>query len=120
MRSTIIIAALFLAGPGLAADPVKAPAQLAKGNRIEIKVTEAGFEPQQVRARKGQPVTLVFTRTTDATCIRAIDIPDENVKALELPLEKAVSVTVTPRKAGVEKFHCSAMGMGDGKLVVSD
>jgi hypothetical protein len=29
-------------------------------------------------------------------------------------------VAVTPKKAGVEKFHCSAMAMGNGKLVVQD
>ena len=39
---------------------------------------------------------------------------------LDLPLNKAVSVTVTPKKTGVEPFHCSAMGMGDGKLVVTE
>ena len=31
-----------------------------------------------------------------------------------------VAVTVTPAKAGTKPFHCSAMGMGNGKLVVAD
>jgi plastocyanin domain-containing protein len=39
---------------------------------------------------------------------------------LDLPLNKPVSVTVTPKKAGVERFHCSAMAMGDGRLDVSN
>jgi hypothetical protein len=42
------------------------------------------------------------------------------VSNVELPLGKAVSVTVTPGKSGVEPFHCSAMGMGDGELVVAE
>ena len=74
----------------------------------------------KLKTKKGQPVTLVSTRTTDRTCITAVDIPDESIKNLKLPLNQAVAVTVTPRKAGVEKFHCSAMAMGNGKLLVQD
>ncbi|HTP52480.1 MAG TPA: cupredoxin domain-containing protein [Anaeromyxobacteraceae bacterium] len=103
--------ALLLATPSFAIEP-------APENRVEIKVTEAGFEPREVRLRRGEPVTLVFLRTTDRTCITAIDIPAENVKKLELPLHRSVTLTFTPQKAGVESFQCSAMGMGGGKLVV--
>lgn len=115
MRLAILASLALLALPSLAAEKAPAPAR-----RVEIKVTEAGFEPREVKLKKGEPATLVFTRLTDATCITAIDIPDENVKKLELPLGKPASVTVTPRKAGVEAFHCSAMGMGNGKLVVEE
>lgn len=97
-----------------------APALAAEARKVDIKVTDAGFEPREVKAKKGQPLTLVFTRTTERTCITAVDIPDENVKNLKLPLNQAVSVTVTPKKAGVEKFHCTAMAMGNGKLLVQD
>jgi plastocyanin domain-containing protein len=107
-----ILAALLLA--------TSLPALAAEGRKVAIKVTDAGFEPREVKAKKGEPITLVFTRVTDRTCITAIDIPDENVKELQLPLQKAVSVTVTPKKAGVEPFHCSAMAMGNGRLIVAD
>ena len=108
MRKLLVALALFSASPALGEPAPK----------VEIKVTDAGFEPSQVKAKKGKPVTLVFTRTTDRTCITAVDIPDENIKALQLPLGKPVAVTVTPKKAGVEPFHCTAMGMGNGKIVV--
>ncbi len=116
MRLAVLIAALIAAPSlSLAADPAAAaPA----GKAIEIKVTEKGFEPQQIKVKKGQPVTLSFLRTTDRTCIKAIDIPAEKVKNFQLPLDKAVTLTITPTKAGVEKFHCTAMAMGDGKIVV--
>jgi plastocyanin domain-containing protein len=113
MRLAALLA-LLVALPVLAAD--KAPA--AAGKKIEIKVTSAGFEPREIKVKKGEPVTLTFLRTTDKTCIKAIDIPAEKVKNFELPLDKAVSLTFTPAKAGVEKFHCTAMAMGDGKIVV--
>jgi plastocyanin domain-containing protein len=110
MRHLLVALTLLAAAPALAGEPPK----------IQIKVTDAGFEPREVKIKKGQPTTLVFTRTTDRTCITAIDIPDEKVKDFDLPLNKAVSLTVTPKKAGVEKFHCSAMAMGNGKLLVQD
>ena len=114
-RSLIAAAVLAFAGSTFGAEPAK-----PEGKKVEIKVNESGFEPQTVKARKGQPLTLVFTRTTESTCITAIDIPDLKVKEFDLPLNKAVSLTVTPTKAGVTKFHCSAMAMGDGKIVVED
>jgi len=87
--------------------------------RVEIKVTEDGFQPREIQLKKGERVSLVFTRVTDDTCITAIDIPAEKVSKVELPLDKPVSVTITPAKEGTEEFHCSAMGMGDGRLIVS-
>ncbi|MEI7703600.1 MAG: cupredoxin domain-containing protein [Deltaproteobacteria bacterium] len=111
----VVLVALLVAVPVLAAD--KAP-PAAGTTGIVIKVTENGFEPQQVKVKKGVPTTLTFLRTTNRTCIKAIDIPAENVKGFQLPIDKPVTVTITPTKAGVEKFHCTAMAMGDGKIVV--
>ena len=115
MRLAVLASLALVASPALAAE--KAP---AAARRVEIKVTDAGFEPREVKLKKGEPATLVFTRLTDATCITAIDIPDENVKELVLPRDKPTSVTITPKKAGVEAFHCSAMGMGNGKLHIEE
>ena len=116
MRHLLAALALLSAAPAFAAPPEAGAAPKAK--EVQIKVTSNGFEPQVVKAKKGQPISLVFTRTTEDTCITAVDMPAENVKGFELPLHKAVTLTVTPKKAGVEKFHCSAMAMGDGKLIV--
>src|SRR5512133_1551091 len=106
---TRALSVLFLLA-GLTA--VAAPAFADPVPSVSIKVTDAGFEPKQVKAKRGEPLTLAFTRTTDRTCITAIDIPAEDVKEFELPLNKTVTLTITPKKQGVERFHCSAMGMG--------
>jgi len=123
-RQVVLAFVLLAAAPVLAAETSTAsPAPASKaaaGRRVEIKVTEDGFVPREIKVKKGEPTTLTFTRVTESTCITAVDIPDEKVQELALPLNKAVSVTVTPKKKGVEKFHCSAMAMGDGKLVVED
>ena len=112
MRKALLALALLATAPAFAAEPATG------GQKVDIKVTDDGFLPREIKVKKGQPTTLVFTRVTDATCITAIDIPDEKVKEFELPLNKAVSLTITPKKKGVEKFHCTAMAMGDGKIVV--
>jgi len=109
MRTLLAALVLVFAAPALAA-----------GQKVDIKVTSEGFEPRIIKVKKGEPVTLTFTRTVERTCITAIDIPDENVKGFELPLNKPVSVTITPKKAGEEKFHCSAMAMGNGKIIVQN
>jgi len=120
LRALALLAALTLStSPALAAEKGAGGAKAVKAAaRVEIKVTDDGFVPKDVKLKRGQPTALVFTRVTENTCITAIDIPDEKVKELELPLNQPVTITVTPKKKGVEKFHCSAMGMGDGKLVV--
>jgi plastocyanin domain-containing protein len=117
MRKALFALVLLAATPTLAAETAPSGKE---ARRVEIKVTDEGFVPREVKAKKGQPTTLVFKRVTDDTCITAIDIPDEKVKEFALPLNKPVSLTVTPKKKGVEKFHCSAMGMGDGKIIVED
>ena len=117
MRKALFALVLFAAVPTLAAEAAPSGKEARK---VEVKVTDDGFVPREIKAKKGQPTTLVFTRVTDATCITAIDIPDENVNEFQLPLNKPVSLTVTPKKKGVEKFHCSAMAMGDGKIIVEE
>jgi plastocyanin domain-containing protein len=114
MRHFALAVALAFALPAVAHAADKA------GKKVAIKVTDDGFKPAEIKVKKGEPTTIEFTRVTDSTCITAVDIPAENVKEFSLPLNKTVSLTITPKKAGVEKFHCSAMGMGDGKIVVED
>lgn len=122
MRHAAPVALLLLLACARTAEKAPAPPAPAvpQAGRVEIKVTEAGFEPRELTTAKGKPLTLVFTRVTDNTCITAIDIPDEQVKGFPLPLGHAASLTITPRKAGLVRFHCSAMGMGNGKIVVTE
>lgn len=101
------------------ADPAKAAATPAAG-KLEVKVTDMGFEPQEIRVKKGEPVNIAFTRTTKDTCIKAVDFPEQGVKNFKLPLNKTVSLKLTPKEAGTYPFHCTAMQMGDGKLIVEE
>jgi len=83
---------------------------------IAIAVTERGFEPPEVKVAGGAPVTLAFTRRTDATCAKEVVIADYGIRK-ELPLDQRVEVTFTPRGPGAIGFACG-MNMITGRLIV--
>jgi plastocyanin domain-containing protein len=83
---------------------------------VDLKVTDKGFEPHRVKVTKGEPLKLVVTRKTDATCAKEITIPSENIRA-ELPLDKPVTLAFTPKKTGDLQYSC-AMGMIGGVFEV--
>lgn len=80
-----------------------------KGVRtVEMTVTEDGFEPSKIKAKKGEKLRLVVTRKTDKTCATEIVIPPHGIKK-DLPLDKAVTVELTPKASGEIRYAC---GMG--------
>lgn len=98
--------------------PVRAPVvQAGPDNRVELAVTEAGFEPSQVRVHAGKPVTLVVTRQTDNTCATELVVPDGGTR-VALPLHLPVTVTVVPSKSGTLRYGCGLQMMVSGVLLV--
>ena len=87
------------------------------GQTLEMKVTDKGFEPAAAIVRKGEPVTLVVTRTTEKTCATDIVIDEYGIKTA-LPLNKPVTVSFTPKKAGELKYGCAMNKMIGGVLSV--
>lgn len=104
------LAILSLALPAAAADAKKA------GKTVQMTVTEDGYLPARIEARKGEPLTLVITRKTERTCATELVIKEYGVNQ-PLPLGKAVTVTFTPSKSGQVKYACG-MDMISGTLVV--
>jgi plastocyanin domain-containing protein len=84
--------------------------------RVEISVTEQGFEPSRIEARAGQMLTLVVTRRTEATCVKEIVVGKDSVRK-DLPLNVPVTVAFVPTAPGEIPFAC-AMGMYSGTIVV--
>ena len=102
--------------------PPPAAAPAAAGTpaaRVDVEVTEAGFLPARIPAKAGKPLTLVITRKTDRTCAREILFAGQEGKT-ELPLNKTVEVTYTPKASGEVKFGCGMGMMVAGVLAVSD
>jgi plastocyanin domain-containing protein len=126
MRTHGMIRSLLVAGvlltSALAANaaappaPKSAPAPAA-GKTIQMSVTEKGFEPALVKVKKGEPVTLVITRKTEKTCATEIVIDEEKIST-KLPLNQAVTVSFTPKKAGDMKYGCAMGKMIGGVLKV--
>jgi plastocyanin domain-containing protein len=82
-----------------------------------MKVTDKGFEPASATVKKGKPVTLIITRMTDKTCATDIVIDEYDIKT-KLPLNKPVTVSFTPKKAGELKYGCAMNKMIGGVLSV--
>jgi plastocyanin domain-containing protein len=82
-----------------------------------MAVTEAGFVPDNVKLKKGQPVKLVITRKTDKTCAKEIVI-DEHAINTPLPLNQPVTIAFTPNKTGQLKYGCAMDKMIGGILFV--
>ncbi len=123
---TTLAAALALGAPTAAlaqmhdhgAMPEHASHHAAKKavSTIEIAVTSDGFTPANVKVKAGETVKLVVTRKTDRTCAKEIVIRDFGVNQ-PLPLDKAVTVEITPQKPGKVRYAC-AMDMVAGTLTV--
>jgi hypothetical protein len=106
--------------PAPAALPAAAAATVPPGvGKVALAVTAAGFEPERIPAKKGQPLTLAITRKTDKTCAREIVFQGQDGKT-ELPLNKTVEVTYTPKASGEIKFGCAMGMMVSGVLAVSE
>ncbi|MBN8465856.1 copper transporter [Corallococcus exiguus] len=73
---------------------------------LEMSVTEKGFEPSTVvLLQKNQPVTLLVTRRTEATCATSLLIADQGINE-KLPLNTLVEIAFTPRQSGVLHYAC--------------
>ncbi|RKH24375.1 copper transporter [Corallococcus sp. CA041A] len=73
---------------------------------LEMSVTEKGFEPSSgVLLQKNQPVTLLVTRRTEATCATSLVLADYGIDA-KLPLNTLVEIAFTPRQSGTLHYGC--------------
>jgi plastocyanin domain-containing protein len=91
----------------------------AAPRKIEVGVTEKGFGPDKIKVKKGEAVTLAFTRRTDKTCAKQVIVQLGDGQKLEkkLPLNETVEIEATFSKAGELRYACS-MDMITGVILV--
>ena len=82
----------------------------------EVQVTEDGFVPAQVALARGKPVTLVITRTTDATCATSAVFAAPDGRRFKLPLGQPVRIELPATRPDTLRYSCS-MGMYDAAVV---
>ena len=70
-----------------------------------MTVTDNGFQPSKVKAKKGEKLRFVVTRKTESTCAKEIVVKDHGINT-PLPLGKAVTVEFTPKKSGEIRYAC--------------
>src|SRR5438067_1424314 len=122
ISSSILVATVALAlaacskpSEGTPPAPAGSAAPASPGG-IAVRVDEKGFTPAHVNAEKGKPITLVFTRTTDATCATEVVFPDFKITK-PLPRDTPVRVELPASEARTLTFQCG-MGMMRGAVVV--
>lgn len=83
----------------------------------EVTITvQGGYEPAEVKLRKGVPARLVFDRKETSGCSEEVVIPDFGVRKF-LPAFQKTTVELKPESAGSFEFTCG-MSMLRGRLVV--
>ncbi|MFT3712852.1 MAG: cupredoxin domain-containing protein [Archangium sp.] len=99
--------------------PVRSPTKGKENHMrtIEMKVTEAGFEPNEVHLLAGEAVQFSIKRVAARTCATSIESPGLLAKT-RLPLGEKVAVEITPREPGSFRFGCSMNMHIGGTLVV--
>jgi plastocyanin domain-containing protein len=88
----------------------------AGGTQEVTVVVHGGYEPAEVRARRGTPLRLTFDRQEDSSCSEEVVIPDFGVRKF-LPAFQKTTVELTPDRAGTYEITCG-MSMLHGKLIV--
>ncbi|MDH5370781.1 MAG: cupredoxin domain-containing protein, partial [Gammaproteobacteria bacterium] len=73
--------------------------------------------PARIEVKLGEPLKLTFLRKDPSPCAEKV-IFDELGLSLDLPVDKKVSVSLKPEKAGEYSFTCQ-MKMYVGALIVS-
>lgn len=84
--------------------------------KVNVTVTNKGFEPSQIKTLQGIEVELEVIRKTNETCATEIIIPSKNIKK-ELPLNKTVNIKLGKLKKGEITFSCG-MDMISGVINV--
>lgn len=96
-----------------------ARATVGAGGVQEVTVRVlGGYEPAEVRVKRGAPVRLVFDRQETNGCSEEVVFPDFGVRKF-LPPHRKTTVELTPERAGTYEFTCG-MSMLRGRLTVEE
>lgn len=83
---------------------------------VDITV-DGGYTPDTISIPKGKTTKINFIRKDPSTCLEEVVLGDFNIRKA-LPLNKKVSIEITPQKTGEFPFTCG-MNMFHGKIKVT-
>ncbi len=84
-------------------------------NTIDI-VVEGGYSPSVISIPKDKKIKITFLRKDSSSCLEEVVISEFKIRRF-LPLNKRVSIEITPQKEGTFPFSCG-MNMFHGKIIV--
>ncbi|MDP2585551.1 MAG: cupredoxin domain-containing protein [Candidatus Levybacteria bacterium] len=81
---------------------------------IDITV-DGGYSPDTISVPLGKTTKINFLRKDSSSCLEEVVLGDFKIRKF-LPLNKTVTVEITPEKSGKYSFTCG-MGMFHGKII---
>jgi plastocyanin domain-containing protein len=101
------------------AEKATATAVAVAGGVQEVTIrVRGGYDPADVRVKRGAPVRLVFDRQETSGCSEEVVLPEFGIKRF-LPAHQKTVIEFTPERAGTYEFTCG-MSMLRGRLTVED
>lgn len=82
---------------------------------VDITV-DGGYNPEVISIQKAKTTKINFLRKDRSSCLEDVVLSDFKIRKF-LPLNKTVTVELTPQKSGEFRFECG-MNMFHGKLRV--
>lgn len=83
---------------------------------VDILV-HGGYDPSVIKVPTGKTTKINFIRKDSSSCLEEIVLSDFKIKKY-LPLNKKITVSITPEKSGEYGFACG-MNMFHGKIIAS-
>lgn len=118
-RPVLVVSAVLIASACSkkeAASSNSVPALADEPGVTRVVADEKGFSPSSIQLAKGEPATLIFTRTTDSTCARDIVFPELDINQ-PLPLNEPVKLEIPTGEARTLTFQCG-MAMYKSSVVI--
>jgi plastocyanin domain-containing protein len=84
--------------------------------RIPIEAGKGGYKPDRIKAKPGEKLVLVFTRTVEGECLSQVKVAGGEAK--DLPMNTPVEIAVTAPESGKLEFACG-MDMQTGVIAVN-
>jgi len=94
---------------------MKKEKEVAVSDSVDI-IVEGGYNPEVISIPKGKLTKINFKRLDPTDCLGEVVLGDFKIRR-ELPLNKSVSIEITPQKSGEFVYSCG-MNMYHGKIIV--
>ena len=94
---------------------MKKEKEIAVSNSVDI-IVQGGYSPEVISILRGKTTKINFIRKDPNSCLEEVVLSEFKIRKY-LPLNKKISIEVTPQKSGEFEYACG-MNMFHGKIIV--